>query len=267
MPQKLVGIACPICGSISTKNTTLFSRCPNCQSFIRKNPDINELSERYQTSWDNPKAHLLETGATEQHLAKKYVKNLCQEIQLTDLANLKILDYGAGRGELTKELLLLQVDTYAYEPFGHKYLRDAGIKVFKSLDEISVTNYFDIIINIDVIEHVINPLETLDFIKTRLKPEGYLYTATPNCRSLNAIITGDEWREAQNPGHLCLFSSKGMGLALENVGFINIKRLNWIIDYSPRLGKRIGNWMLTNLKLDGELRYICQKSMVNNHNL
>lgn len=259
MPIKSSVFQCPICNSNVKESNAVFSQCQSCRAWIRNQPDIKKIDERYKSSWDFPHNHFQETGATVQNLAAEYVRHFCYHFNLSHLTGYKILDFGAGRGELTMELLKSGADVYAFEPYGFDYLNNKSLKVFRHIDDIGYHNDFDIIFNIDVIEHVMNAIETLSKMKMHLRPGGWLYTATPNSGGLNALIARSRWREAQNPGHLCLFSNASLELALAKSGFLNVQRLKWIIGYSPKVLKKISNWMLTKMRMDGELRYLCQK--------
>lgn len=55
-------------------------------------------------------------------------------------------------------------------------------------DEVSIDSDFDLIICGDVLEHLINPWKTLNFLKDHLKPGGQIIYSLPNIRYIGALI-------------------------------------------------------------------------------
>lgn len=83
-------------------------------------------------------------------------------------------------------------------------------------------NYYDAITLSDVIEHVSDPLQTLNRIYTLLRPGGVLYMDTPHFNSVPRWILGKEWN-VFFPWHRTYFSASNMKLALEIAGYRAIK--------------------------------------------
>ena len=256
---------CPICNrKLDSNFSDDFYRCNYCLALVRRPDQIINLVELYQEDWASPLQNIQSTGGTTITLAESYVQLLLQTLGRKNFLDQKILDFGAGKGEIVDALIKGGAIVHAYEPFGNSFLEEKGGSVYRELDQIQESNYYDGITNIDVIEHVPDPINSLNQMKELLKPGGWLYTATPNNQSLNANLTKSSWREAQNPGHLCLFSSVGLELALKKAGFAQILGLKWFIKYTSRPDKLLLNRFLTTLKLDGELRYLSRKPLVQN---
>ena len=83
-----------------------------------------------------------------------------------------------------------------------------------------------------VIEHVHQPLEALQDVRSLLAPEGVLYLGTPDARTLSARVFGRYWHGYDPPRHLFAFTAEGMRALLERAGFA-IEREYW--DFAPQM--------------------------------
>ena len=83
-----------------------------------------------------------------------------------------------------------------------------------------------------VIEHVPQPLEALQDLRTLLAPNGVLYLGTPDARTLSARVFGRYWHGYDPPRHLFAFTAEGMRALLERAGFA-IEREYW--DFAPQM--------------------------------
>lgn len=102
----------------------------------------------------------------------------------------KILDIGCGRGDL---LLKLKELRKAQNIFGidiEKFDTKLDKFIAGDIDKIELPfsyNYFDVIICADVLEHLVDPWETLNKIYKYVKPDGIVIISIPNIRELYAI--------------------------------------------------------------------------------
>ena len=81
-------------------------------------PTQEELDALYAKSWQNPERFRSETGGTELGLARIYAKLLAGSLRLRNLKGLRILDFGAGRGDMLKALMELGAEVVGVEPYG-----------------------------------------------------------------------------------------------------------------------------------------------------
>lgn len=88
---------------------------------------------------------------------------------------------------------------------------------------------FDAITFSHVIEHVHDPVGTIQRAFELLAPGGMLYLETPNIDALGRATYGSNWRGLEPPRHLVLFTWNALHQVLTNAGFARIKRL-------PRIG-------------------------------
>jgi 2-polyprenyl-3-methyl-5-hydroxy-6-metoxy-1,4-benzoquinol methylase len=250
---------CPLCSSDAKSLWPQLHLC-KCQScgllFRYPAPSLDELSSLYETSWGDPNNQLDETGATSSDLAQEYGMRLAKSLGRAHFEGLRILDYGAGRGEMLKALRNLGAEIYAIEPFGYEFLRDGAFKVFRSLSELPENLKFDGIISLDVIEHMPEPWDSYGDMQKYLVEGGWLYVSTPNAGGINAQYYRARWREFHNRGHLFFFTRKTLELALEKSRYKNIQKLQWFINYHRSVLTSLLHWLLQFLHQDGELRYL-----------
>ena len=65
---------------------------------------------------------------------------------------------------------------------------------------------FETIIMLDVLEHLIDPKNSLKILKNSMKKNGLLYLTTPNINSLASKINKQYWQWLSPPAHLFYFS-------------------------------------------------------------
>ena len=78
--------------------------------------------------------------------------------------------------------------------------------------------YFDYVTMDQVIEHVVDPVETLKGVSRILKPGGRLIASTPNAQGWGAAFFGRKWLNWHAPYHLHFFSRRSFHLAAEKAG-------------------------------------------------
>jgi len=61
-------------------------------------------------------------------------------------------------------------------------------------DTSGIANRFDLILCMNVLEHVRNPFVVADNLKTLLNPQGYIFVAVPFVYKLHGLSYGDYWR-------------------------------------------------------------------------
>jgi len=78
---------------------------------------------------------------------------------------------------------------------------------------------FDLIIMNHLLEHVADPLGTVQRAYTLLKPGGWIVGETPNLRSLDRILMGRYWGGCHWPRHVHQFTPRTMKALLWRAGF------------------------------------------------
>ena len=194
-------------------------------------------------------------AGTTEDLARQYVSHLEDKI---GISRKQVLEFGAGLGITCRALQDLGANVTAIEPFAWRECAKLGVLTYRSLDELPRNAKFDVILSLEVIEHVRTPLPTFRELQSRLLPGGWLYVATPNAASLRARVHGPRWKELGKFGHLLFYTPNTLELALKQSGFPVCARVKSPMRYAKKPGKRLAHYVLQLVGLDGELRYLAQ---------
>ena len=77
---------------------------------------------------------------------------------------------------------------------------------------------FDVIVMLDVIEHLPSPRETVALFASHLKPGGIIVITTGDFGALSARLAGARWRLMTPPQHLWFFSQESMRRMAASIG-------------------------------------------------
>ena len=86
-------------------------------------------------------------------------------------------------------------------------------------EEMEITCRYDIICAVEVVEHVLSPMNFMSRVKHILEPEGYVYLTTPNWWGADFQLIGKYHRQFRAPSHLNFFNPKSMQMFMERTGF------------------------------------------------
>lgn len=136
----------------------------------------------------------------------------------------RVLDVGCGNGNHLYSLRELGWETVGVEPDvgAARYARtELGLDVrVTTLEEAGLAaESVDVGLMLHVLEHVPNPLRTLQEAYRILKPDGYLIIETPNVASWAARLFRDWWFHLDAPRHLYLFTPDTLPALLHAAGF------------------------------------------------
>ena len=106
--------------------------------------------------------------------------------------NGKLLDYGAGTGDLLKQLH----SEFNYDEISGVDIQERPENLSEEIkwfqqdlnDEFVMEEKFDVVVSTDVIEHLENPRATFRNIFGLLKPGGVAVITTPNQNSIRSIV-------------------------------------------------------------------------------
>ncbi len=145
----------------------------------------------------------------------------------------KVLDVGAGSGELLAKLRGLKWEVEGIDPdpqAAESVLRNHGIKIETGTlpDAGYPSDHFDAVTMSHVIEHVHDPVALLKECRRVMKPGGSLIISTPNARSLGHYSFGRYWRSVEPPRHLILFSRKTLLEASRKAGLSPVSTITTV---------------------------------------
>jgi 2-polyprenyl-3-methyl-5-hydroxy-6-metoxy-1,4-benzoquinol methylase len=135
----------------------------------------------------------------------------------------QLLDIGCGNGSLLLHMRSLgwEVSGIEPDPKSAEQAHAAGLNVQVGLlQQVSLPEgHFDAAILSHVIEHLHDPVETLQRCWKLLKPGGALVIYTPNYDSRGRVVWGRYWFGLDPPRHLVLFTEKSLWQTMERCGF------------------------------------------------
>jgi SAM-dependent methyltransferase len=235
-------MTCPICGSSARGSGTLYS------SFSGRNFNFAQCGdcgygwvvdprEEYDALYDeayyvgrgaDPGVNYQDQflGAPDSLLAK--IKDVEYDALLTTLksvqdarhksevAGMKILDFGGGVGGFVRYLIDHGLDAELYdEGYGAEFAASRGVRVRRSLD--AVVEFYDVVFAVEVLEHIKDPHAALETIHGVLKPGGlFLFTTGNLARHRGDIAT---WFYARHPEvHISFFTPDSFGRLAQQVG-------------------------------------------------
>lgn len=134
-----------------------------------------------------------------------------------------LLEVGCGSGEWLTYMRGLgwRVEGVEPDPKAVEAARARGLNVRagRLSEQRYPDGYADVICLIHVIEHLHDPLHTLQECRRVLKPDGRLVIATPNSASLGHGRFGSNWVSLDPPRHLMIFDPPTMRRLLDQAGF------------------------------------------------
>src|SRR5262249_5895315 len=77
----------------------------------------------------------------------------------------------------------------------------------------------DVVVLLDVIEHLTNPLEVLRMVHANLNVGGHIVITTGDWDSILSRLMGSAWRLMTPPQHVFFFSRRTMRATLSRAGF------------------------------------------------
>src|ERR1700733_13065945 len=222
---------CPVCGSVevygfaqardveyyTSDHLYSYFQCGVCGSVYLENPPADRLSEIYPPNYYSYQSK----GSSKSFIesAKEFLDTRLFRRLLTGIPgeSLSILDVGRGAGWLlstarkasarvrkTHELDIDETARAAAESAGHVFH-------CSRVEDFSFAERFDLILMLNLIEHVADPASVIVAMRKLLAPRGLLLIKTPNVDTLDCRIFRDHnWGGFHCPRHFVLFNRKSI---------------------------------------------------------
>jgi SAM-dependent methyltransferase len=215
-------MTCPICGASARSSGSLhssfsnrsfsFARCNDCGYGWVRDPreDYDAIYDEayyvgagadpgvnYQGQFlESPDSLLAKIKDVEFDALLRTMKTMQEARSHGAISEMKILDFGGGVGGFVRYLNERGCDAELHEVgYGQSFAASHGVKVRPSLDD--VVEHYDVVVAIEVLEHIKDPHAALDVIHRVLKPGGLLLFTTGNlARHRGNIAT---WFYARHP--------------------------------------------------------------------
>lgn len=219
MPEEYFS-ACPLCGSANLRAVKEYRnhylvKCRNCSFvFSRKIPSDSELAYVYNTFF------LIQQNVSP--ITVKRYHELLDYFEPFRKTN-NIIDIGCGDGYFLDEAKKRRWNVYGTEYMDSKvkFCRQKGINMAQGiLDARNYTpGFFDVIVSIEVIEHINNAPDEIKNFNHILRKGGIVYLTTPHYNSLSRRVLRGKWNIIDYPSHLSYYTKKPLKNLFENSGF------------------------------------------------
>lgn len=206
-----------------------YRQCSECKTvFISPRPDNEALDWWYSASQTKHAMKILEKTKNKRILIyKERIQKLLSRID----SNIKsVLDIGCSSGIFLETFKSINPELNF---FGIDSNKDSiMLAKRKKLDckNITVENFakitksrYDLILALEVFEHLTNPVNTLKAISRLLGSSGYLYFTIPNYYGYDFLEIGEIYRNLLGPGHLNYYNPHSIQILLKKNYFKEIK--------------------------------------------
>jgi 2-polyprenyl-3-methyl-5-hydroxy-6-metoxy-1,4-benzoquinol methylase len=232
-------IRCPICASDDARHFATaydieyftmadpfsYYRCSACDVLFIHPMLSDQLDKIYPSNYYSFKDSAKESMALriKRFLDERTFRSLTRQIKGDAIS---ALDVGGGTGWLLDGLkaadprvahtAVVDIDPGAAAPAranGHDYH-------LTTIERLDTGHRFDLILMLNLLEHVPDPTAVLEKAKALLRPGGLIWIKTPNFDSLDArIFKNRSWGGFHAPRHFVLFNKQSLIRRCESVGF------------------------------------------------
>jgi SAM-dependent methyltransferase len=206
-------------------------RCRDCGTVHQPSlPSGAELEDLYREMSDD---RYLEEEAGRRRTARRLLDLLAGHMPAG-----RLLEIGCGHGLLLDEARRRGYDVSGLELSGEaaRYAREAlGLPVQETALEDLASNgeRYDVLVLIDVLEHVSDPIGTLDRSCSLLAPGGALLIATPDPSSFVARAMRRRWW-SYLPAHYCLIPRRTLRELLCARGLVLVEDVPYVASFTLR---------------------------------
>ena len=234
-------------------------KCYNCgHKFLDCVLASIKLTELYTSYYPR---RSFDIGKSKPHVEKTGLRSWIDGINCSAFRwipkNVSVLDIGCGFGESLGYHVNRGCTVYGVEAdenirrVADKYGYNVHVGLFNP--DMYQVEYFDYVTMDQVIEHMVDPIETLIGVAKILKPGGIAVLSTPNANGWGVKTFKNRWINWHSPYHIQFFSKNSIRLAANKSGFKIIKILTltssewllyqWVHLFSfPQMGKRSEFW-------------------------
>ncbi|MDQ1381367.1 MAG: hypothetical protein QOJ71_2086 [Actinomycetota bacterium] len=228
---------CPICESPSEAWATTtdveyrtsdavwtYWRCVRCCTLFLDEPPEERLAEIYPADYYSYDTERSLAFRLKERLDRRTLRALCSRVGGDDL---RLLDVGGGSGSMASivrrieprvtESVVLDLDDRAAAPAeaaGHRF-------VASRVEDFDEDDGFDLILMLNLVEHVSDPVSVLAGVRRLTKPGGLVLVKTPNVESLDAkVLRNRNWGGYHAPRHWVLFTPETFRSVAQRAGFV-----------------------------------------------
>jgi SAM-dependent methyltransferase len=218
--------------------------CARCDLRFR-HPHLGR--ERYDALYDNPRVDFWGDGEL------RVDQRLVQALALQTPAPARVLDFGCYSGDLLAALPA-QLQKFGVEvnaAAGAHAAQRTGARVVRSLDDFDPELRFELIVAMDVIEHVPSPRALMSQLVARLAPRGRLVVTTGDGDNWLWRLLGARWWYCYFPEHIAFISRRWLRHHARSLGVTVQQASTFNYHHPAQRSRGLRGWK-------GLLRYLLQ---------
>ena len=288
--KAFIRVNCPACNSDNSiylykKYYLTHVSCKNCGTqYVNPRPTKNILKDFYKNSvnyayW----AKFIFSASADvrkEKIFKPRAQFLIDKLKKKKIKG-KLLEVGAAYGYFCEEIKKINYfdEIIGIEPTPDLagILKSKNISVIESsYEEAKLRDKVDVIVNFEVIEHLFNPKEFVQWCFSNLNPGGCLYLTCPNIGGFETTVLGKESGTIDHE-HINLFNTNSISNLIKSVGFEKVTvKTPGVLDFdivkqsliSKKINKdRLGQFLLKLLDSDSlEEEKKFQKYLIKSNN-
>ncbi|OVE81645.1 hypothetical protein BVY03_03325 [bacterium K02(2017)] len=137
-----------------------------------------------------------------------------------DPQKINLLDVGCGAGYFLSYLHDKNINYKGLEvnKLQVKYCQELGLNVASNDLEAENDESYDVIVMLDVLEHLFQPVSVFETAKKKLKKNGYIIAYTPNIHSVAYELMGSEQNTLLPFEHLCFYNQQSIAYLAKMTG-------------------------------------------------
>lgn len=228
---------CPLCSSsgaalwaraqdveyFTSSDWFSYYRCDRCEVLFLHPLPVDRLTEIYPANYY---AYVQNTSSPVQQV-KSFLdgRRLKRTLAKISAPRLNVLDIGGGAGQVLDQVRLIDprvqfTQIVDLDGDAERIARVAGHAYTRCrIEEFSADRNFDLILMLNLIEHVEDPVSVLGKVRSMLSPQGRVLLKTPNVDSWDArLFRSRNWGGYHCPRHWTLFTEASFERAARAAG-------------------------------------------------
>lgn len=198
-------------------------RCPACGLGRTQLPQNFDVSSIYDESYfqGGQADGYVDYQGSRTELSEEF-RQVVRVLEAGGLNSGRLLEIGCAYGFFLDEAQRsFQVWGVELADHARENCQARGLKVAASIEDAAVRGAapYDVVIMLDVIEHLPDPVQTLRTVAQLTRPAGRIVLTTGDFGALAARAMGPRWRLMTPPQHLWFFTIDALSRCLEAAGF------------------------------------------------
>lgn len=230
-------VSCLLCGAMNskkvcTKGVSSVSRCREC-GFVYTDPRLpkSEILTRYSEEYffgEYLPALGVVNGEFDLAVFDARYRELLRLVSSFCPTPGTLLEVGSGSGFFLKaaERAGWRVMGVELSEAAIRFSRERlglDVRDRREIDLVSLGVRFDVVVMLEVLEHLFEPEQELESVLSVLQPGGLLLITTPNLAALSRLALGNDWAVLSPEEHVYYFTERTLTTLLRRVGFHAIR--------------------------------------------